>query len=76
MEIFSPATGHRDVGIKKRLYEQHGVWEYWTIDPETQAVEVHVNTDGGFQQRARVVESGSVASAVIEGLALDVATLF
>ncbi len=75
-EIFSPSTGHRDVGIKKRLYEQHGVREYWTIDPETQAVEVHVNTDTGFQQRARVVETGVVASAVMEGFNLDIATLF
>lgn len=75
-EIFSPSTGHRDVGIKKRLYEQHGVREYWTIDPETQAVEVHVNTDTGFQQRARVVETGTVASLVMEGFNLEIATLF
>jgi len=76
VEIFSPATGHRDVGIKKRLYEQHGVREYWTIDPETQAVEVHANTDTGFQQRARVVDTGTVASVVIEEFSLDIATLF
>jgi len=75
-EIFSPSTGHRDVGIKKRFYEQHGVREYWTIDPETQAVEVHVNTDTGFQQRARVVETGAVASAVMEGFNLEIARLF
>lgn len=75
-EILSPSTAHRDVGIKKRLYEQYGVREYWTLDPESQAVEVHVNTDAGFTQHARVVEAGAVASTVINGFEVDVANLF
>ena len=76
VEIFSPSTTHRDVGVKKRLYEEHGVREYWTIDPDTQAVEVHVNTDDGFEQHTRVVEAGTAASAVLEGFAVDLADLF
>ena len=76
MEILSPSTAHRDVGIKKRLYEQHGVREYWTVDPESQAVEIHVNTDSGFQQQARMVETGSAASTVIDGFSADIAELF
>jgi len=75
-EILSPSTAHRDVGIKKRLYEEHGVREYWTLDPESQAVEVHVNTDAGFTQHARVVEAGAVASTVINGFKVDVTELF
>ena len=76
VEILSPSTAHRDIGIKKRLYEQHGVREYWTVDPESQAVEIHVNTESGFQQQARVVESGSAASTVIDGFRVDIAELF
>ena len=75
-EILSPSTAHRDVGIKKRLYEQHGVREYWTLDPASQAVEVHVNTDAGFMQHARVVEAGAIASTVINGFEVDVTELF
>ncbi|PEN06002.1 restriction endonuclease [Longimonas halophila] len=75
-EILSPSTAHRDVGIKKRLYEQYGVREYWTLDPESQAVEVHTNTDAGFTQHARVVKAGAVASTVINGFEVDVANLF
>ncbi|MGM0705558.1 MAG: Uma2 family endonuclease, partial [Bacteroidota bacterium] len=76
VEILSPSTAHRDVGIKKRLYEQHGVREYWTLDPESQAVEVHVNTDPGFTQHARVVEAGAIASTVVNGFEVDVGDLF
>ena len=76
VEILLSSTAHRDIGIKKRLYEQHGVREYWTVDPESQAVEIHVNTESGFHQQARVVETGSVASTVIDGFRVDVAKLF
>ena len=76
VEVFSPSTTHRDVGVKKRLYETHGVREYWTVDPETHAVEVHVNTEHGFDQHARVVESGTVSSALLDGFAIDLEDLF
>lgn len=75
-EILSPSTAHRDVGIKKRLYEQYGVREYWTIDPESQTIEVHANTDSGFVQHVRMVEAGIVASTIIEGFEVDMTDLF
>ncbi|MFP4430537.1 MAG: Uma2 family endonuclease [Spirochaetaceae bacterium] len=37
VEILSPRTGERDVGPKFAEYEQHGVREYWVLDPETLA---------------------------------------
>ena len=64
------------MGVKKRLYEEHGVREYWTVDPDTQAVEIHVNTDDGFMQHARVVEAGTASSTVLEGFAVDLTDLF
>ncbi len=76
VEIFSPSTAHRDVGVKKRLYEQHGVREYWTLDPSTQSVEVHANTESGFVQQARVVETGMVSSTVVPEFELEVGPLF
>ena len=32
-----PRTAERDVGPKFAEYEQHGVEEYWVLDPETLA---------------------------------------
>ena len=37
VEVLSPRTAHRDVGVKFVEYEQHGVKEYWVLDPETLA---------------------------------------
>ena len=36
-EVLSPRTADRDVGMKFAEYEQHGVREYWVLDPETLA---------------------------------------
>lgn len=33
MEILSPSTSKKDLNDKFRLYEKHGVREYWVIDP-------------------------------------------
>ena len=37
VEALSPRTADRDVGVKFAEYEQHGVVEYWVLDPETLA---------------------------------------
>ena len=37
VEALSPRTADRDVGVKFAEYEQHGVTEYWVLDPETLA---------------------------------------
>jgi Uma2 family endonuclease len=37
VEALSPSTAHHDIGPKFAAYEEHGVGEYWVLDPETQA---------------------------------------
>ena len=37
VEALSPRTADRDVGPKFAEYEQHGVEEYWILDPATLA---------------------------------------
>jgi len=39
IEILSPSTEKRDKTEKFRLYQTHGVLEYWTIDPSAQTVD-------------------------------------
>lgn len=75
-EIVSPSTAHRDLTEKKRLYEEHDVREYWTVDPDQEVVEVFRNTENGFVQHTRVVEHGSVSSAVLEDFSVDLEDLF
>lgn len=37
IEALSPRTADRDVGPKFAAYEEHGVQEYWVLDPQTLA---------------------------------------
>ena len=37
VEALSPSTAERDTGPKFAAYEQHGVSEYWVLDPATLA---------------------------------------
>lgn len=39
VEVLSPGTAGRDRGIKRRLYQQAGVPEYWIVDLDSRIVE-------------------------------------
>ena len=47
-EVFSRSTMKRDIGIKKDIYEQNGVKEYWMIDPWRESVSVYLLRDGKY----------------------------
>lgn len=47
VEIISPRTAGRDRKDKLRLYEKHGVKEYWLVSPYGQVVEIFVLGDDG-----------------------------
>ena len=49
IEILSPSTRHRDLGIKKKKYQDGGVREYWTVDLEKECVLVN-----DFEKRDQV----------------------
>jgi Uma2 family endonuclease len=49
VEVLSPGTRRRDRLDKRDLYEQHGVKEYWLIDPEALTVEVLFLERGEYQ---------------------------
>lgn len=76
VEILSPASAHRDLTEKKRLYETHGVREYWIADPDSETVEVPPLTDEGLSLHERHVDAGTAASALLDGFAVDLADLF
>lgn len=48
VEILSPATQKRDIGIKKDVYEKYGVKEYWIIDPKSENITVYLLQDGRY----------------------------
>ena len=76
MEVVSPSTSHRDVFDKKRLYETHGVREYWIVDPDSETVEVHTLADESYTLHQRCVEEGTATSALLGDFTVDLPPLF
>jgi Uma2 family endonuclease len=78
VEIGSPGTRHRDETIKRRLYEQFGVSEYWMVDPEIDVVRVYRRTGEGFGRANEFCrEAGDVLTTnLLPGLQLPLDRIF
>ncbi len=76
VEILSPATAYYDLRRKFKIYEKHGVREYWVIDPEEQSVEIFALQDGRFTLEQKAEKQGTVSSKVVEGFTLPVENIF
>jgi Uma2 family endonuclease len=48
-EVISPSTAKRDKGVKKDLYEKHGVKEYWIVSPIEKSIEVWLLKEGKYE---------------------------
>ena len=75
VEVLSPGTRRRDPLDKRDLYEQHGVKEYWLVDPEARTVEVLFLERGEYQLMGRWTE-GQAASRLLKGFKVPVRELF
>ena len=50
IEILSPSTRGRDLGVKLRLYERFGVPEYWVLDPAAATARVFLHGPRGYEE--------------------------
>jgi len=68
VEVLSPRTAGRDVGPKFAAYEEHGVEEYWVLDPETLEHRLYERIDGILTAFAEGEET--IPSRVVDGFRL------
>jgi len=74
-EIVSLQGRSRDRIEKRDLYEQHGVKEYWIIDPEAQTVEVLALINGRYELLQRSHPGETAASRLLPGFEVSAAYL-
>ncbi len=78
VEVLSPGTRRVDELTKRKLYERHGVLEYWIVDPELGRVRVLRREGEAFGPATELdVEAGqSLTSPLLPGFELALATVF
>ena len=77
IEILSPYTAAKDMKIKRDLYEQHGVREYWLVHPTDKTLMVYCLRQDKQYAKAEIYASQDIVeSTVIEGLKIELTDLF
>jgi Uma2 family endonuclease len=79
VEILSPSTRRRDEGIKRRLFDQKGVREYWIVDPKNCRVSIcRRSGDGSFPIVSTLSAAADerVETPLMPGFELSVSELF
>ena len=76
IEVVSPYTLTRDRELKRRIYAEHGVSEYWLVDPDTRTISVMSLQDKDFREVGNYGVGEVLSSPTLEGLALDLTRIF
>jgi Uma2 family endonuclease len=78
VEILSPGTKVRDLGLKRQLFDRGGVREYWIVDPDGNTVTIHRRaSDGSFPAvQSLPSDAAAIATPQLPGFSLSLDKLF
>ena len=76
VEILSPATAERDRTLKLDLYAQHGVQEYWIVDPDAKTITVLVRAGKGLEVAGTFGEEQTLRSPTLSHFSIALQELF
>lgn len=75
VEVLSPDTRERDLGVKRDLYARFGVQEYWIADPDARSLSILALKRDHFEPVA-VGDDGRLVSGLFPDLELDLDRIF
>ena len=75
VEILSPSSSLRDMGVKFNKYQQSGVREYWVVNPEQKTLIVYTLEDGRYVA-ATYAAADTAPVRVLEGCTVSLADVF
>lgn len=76
IEILSPSTASRDRNLKARIYFQHGVREYWLVDPTKKRITMMTPRGEAFAVHAEGSETDRLVSTLDPALVVVPGPLF
>jgi Uma2 family endonuclease len=71
LEVLSPSTAGHDQVKKLRLYERHGVREYWLVHPRDKVLTVYTLNNGAYGRPYTQELSGETPVGVLEGVTIQ-----
>lgn len=76
VEIRSDSTAERDWTLKRELYAEHGVKEYWLVDPEAMTVTVLLLHGDVFNVVGTYWKGQRLTSPTLEGFTVSLDEIF
>lgn len=76
VEVVSPNTRKTDREDKFLEYAQAGIQEYWLVDPEAEAIEVHALREQAYELFCRAGRAETARSRLLEGFQVGVDEVF
>ena len=76
VEVVSPGTRRLDEVRKVKEYAEAGIPEYWVVDPEREAITIHVLVGDAFEQRVRAIKGQIAPSATLPRFQVAVDEVF
>ena len=76
VEILSPSSVSRDWGAKMALYAEHGVEEYWIVDPMRRVVWLMLLRGDILEIEGTYRVGDTVSSSALAGFSVKVADIF
>ena len=79
IEILSDSTRRRDERLKRTLYEQHDVKEYWIVDPELDSVKIYRLQEGRYatpQELTLEQPQATLTTPLLPGFSLSLQKVF
>ena len=75
VEVLSPSTAGHDMVKKRRVYERHGVREYWLVHPTDRVLTVYSLSGSEYGKPETQILEGHTPVAVLDGVRIDWDTL-
>ena len=76
VEIGSPSTDERDRTVRRKLYAEHGVKEYWLVDPDAMTVTVLLHGERDFEEAGVYRKGETLTSPILQGFSVDLDYIF
>ncbi len=76
VEIRSDSTAERDETLKRNLYAEHDVKEYWLVDPEAMTITLLCLGEGGYAEMAAHSRGQTLTSPTLEGFSVNLDEIF